>query len=443
MDVLIVDDDPALGPALADYLREEGYATRIVRTLADARSAVVNRHPDVLLIDLFLPDGNGLELLNELGRAKIQVVVITGQPSLDTAIEGLRAHVADYLIKPVDPARLKACLMTLGGIVSTDAEADLALLENPQALQGRSSAMRKVLELIDKVAPTEATVLLQGESGTGKEVAAQEIHRRSLRAKGPFLALNCGAVPENLIANELFGHERGGFTGANKLHKGYFERATGGTLFLDEITEMPLELQVNLLRVLETGKLTRLGGDKEVEVDVRVLAATNRDPSMAIQEGHLREDLYYRLCVFPVHMPPLCERGGDVLLLARYFLAQHNRSAGTRKGLTDAAQEHIVQYSWPGNVRELKNAIQRAFILAGDGDVDHDQLDLGLTQADTMELKPPVGLSLINAERDLVYATLERFDGDKKLAAKSLGISLKTLYNKLRRYGDPDMLKDG
>jgi transcriptional regulator with PAS, ATPase and Fis domain len=288
------------------------------------------------------------------------------------------------------------------------------------------------------VAPNDATVLLQGESGTGKDLAAVSIHDLSNRAEKPFLALNCGAVPESLIGNELFGHERGGYTGATRQHKGYFERANGGTLFLDEITEMPLDLQVNLLRVLETGKLTRLGGDREVSVDVRLVAATNRDPKEAVNNGKLREDLYYRLMVFPITLPPLRERPGDVALLAQRLLAELNEQYGTSKRLTPAALEFLTSYAWPGNVRELKNSMQRAHILA-ENEIEAHQFaqlsDLRHNEGeDAQAVALTTGVSLEEAERKLIFATLDRLRGNKRLAAKTLGVSLKTLYNKLKRY---------
>jgi len=304
-------------------------------------------------------------------------------------------------------------------------------------LVGAAEAMQAVYDLIDRVAATDATVLLIGESGTGKELAAHTIHQLSKRKREPFLPLNCGAVAANLIESELFGHERGSFTGASRQHRGVFERAHAGTLFLDEITEMPFELQVKLLRVLETGTLMRVGGDKPVPVNVRVLAATNKDPEKAVEEGKFREDLYYRLQVFPIRLPPLRQRPGDVKLLAQYFLAELNREEGTEKELTDDAIDRLEAWHWPGNVRELKNAVRRAFILADD-ELDPSSFPIDAAPQTAAAAGPhvrvKVGASIAEMEKRLILATLNETSGDKKKAAETLGISLKTLYNRLNSY---------
>ncbi|MBA2491049.1 MAG: sigma-54-dependent Fis family transcriptional regulator, partial [Gammaproteobacteria bacterium] len=363
-DVLIVDDDSAFGPELANYVRQEGYSARTAATLHDARTVLAEGLPELLLIDLQLPDGSGLDLIRELPNGGgTQVVVLTGYPSVDSAVEGLRANIADYMTKPIDMQLFHDCLTRVCGVPRIQPP----LQEERRrfrAFVGNSKAMRRVYLMIGKVAQTDATVLVQGESGTGKELVAQAIHTLSARSHAPFLALNCGAVPQELIGNELFGHERGGYTGASRQHKGYFERAQGGTLLLDEITEMPLELQVNLLRVLETGKLTRIGGDKEIDIDVRLVAATNRDARRAVADGRLREDLFYRLQVFPIHMPPLRERLDDIPLLVEHFLGRLNAKAQSNKRMTDGALACMARHAWPGNVRELKNMLHRIFILS-------------------------------------------------------------------------------
>jgi DNA-binding NtrC family response regulator len=301
---------------------------------------------------------------------------------------------------------------------------------------GAAPSMQKLYNHIGRVAPTEATVLLLGESGTGKELAAQTIHDLSLRQKHPFLPVNCGAISPQLIESEIFGHEKGSFTGADRQHKGYFERANGGTLFLDEITEMPVELQVKLLRVLETGTFMRIGSNQEIETDVRVVAASNRDPEAAVAEGKLRLDLYHRLNVFPLRIPPLRERGADVELLAQHFLEELNAAHGTSKLLTPDGLACLGNYHWPGNVRELRNYIQRAFILS-DHTIDAAALAPVLTSQSPvgLTLAIPVGTSLADVDRKLIYATLELCGGVKKRAADILGISLKTLYNRLEEYG--------
>jgi len=304
-------------------------------------------------------------------------------------------------------------------------------------LHGNSEAMRKVYRLISKVAPTEATVLLVGESGCGKELVATTIHELSARRNGPFLAVNCGAIPATLIEAELFGYEKGAFTGAAKLHKGFFERAAGGTLFLDEITEMAPEMQVRLLRVLESGVFARVGGETEVRADVRVITATNREPIAAVHEGRLREDLMYRLAVFPIELPPLRLRGDDIELLSRHFVAELCSESGLQKRLSDAALETLRRHSWPGNVRELRNVLQRAFILADDV-VEIDPAELNASQRkaqpSSRRLQFDIGIPLAEIERQTIFATLEHFRGNKRRCAEVLGVSLKTLYNRLSEY---------
>jgi DNA-binding NtrC family response regulator len=300
-------------------------------------------------------------------------------------------------------------------------------------LYGSSTAMQDVYRKIDKVAPTEATVFVTGESGGGKELVARTIHERSNRSRGPFVAINCGAIPSNLIEAELFGHEKGAFTGASRNHRGCFERAENGTLLLDEITEMSLDMQVRLLRVLETGRFMRVGGDSEMRANVRIIAATNRDPHEALREGKLREDLLYRLAVFPLALPPLRERDGDAELLAEHFLQQLNAEAGTDKQFSRAALVTIRTHQWPGNIRELKNAVHRAFIMA-DEDVELDLAGLACPPIEGECLRVPIGTPLAEMERQAIFATLDHCAGNKRRAAEILGVSLKTLYNRLAAY---------
>jgi DNA-binding NtrC family response regulator len=295
--------------------------------------------------------------------------------------------------------------------------------------------MQPVYDLVGKVAPTDAAVFVLGETGTGKELVAQTLHDMSKRAKHAFLPINCGAVSPTLIESELFGHEKGSFTGADKSHRGHFERAHEGTLFLDEITEMPVDLQVKLLRVLETGRVLRVGANEPVQVDVRVIAASNRPPEQAVADGKLREDLYYRLNVFPIALPPLRAREDDVVLLAEHFLAEMNKTTPeTPKAFTKAAHDRLRAHGWPGNVRELRNVVQRAFILA-EHDIGVDALPLGIVEERLgTSLQIRVGTPIDEAERRLILATLEHCAGDKKKASELLKISLKTLYNRLNVY---------
>lgn len=297
--------------------------------------------------------------------------------------------------------------------------------------------MLKLYEQIDKVAPTLLTVLIMGESGTGKELIAKTVHEKSSRRDAPFIPVNCGAIPAQLIEGELFGHEKGSFTGAYQQHIGYFEYAVGGTLFLDEITEMAPDMQIKLLRVLETGSFHRVGGSEQIDTDVRVIAATNQDPQLAVKEGNLREDLLYRLAVFPLHIPPLRERHADIELLAQRFLQQFNAAEKTDKFFSRHALETLRQQPWPGNVRELKNTVHRAFILADtEIEVAHsapvNNRKHVVRRDDCLDLK--VGIPLLDAQREIILATLSHFHGDKRQAASTLGISLKTLYNRLDTY---------
>jgi DNA-binding NtrC family response regulator len=307
-------------------------------------------------------------------------------------------------------------------------------------LLGDSPAMQEVFRLIDKVGPTEASVLLTGDSGSGKELAARSIHARSARRDGPFVAINTGAIPAGLIEAELFGYEKGSFTGAVRAHAGVFERAHGGTLLLDEITEMPLDMQTRLLRVLETRKFYRVGASAELQCDIRVIAATNRCPLQAVKNGQLREDLLYRLAVFPIQMPPLRARGNDVELIAEHFLADLNARGGTQKRLSALARMTLRQHAWPGNVRELKNCVERAYIL-GDATLElapllHSGPAIQATEpADERDrLQIRVGSRIHDMERSLIEATLDYFQGNKRRAASALGCSLKTLYNNLNGY---------
>jgi two-component system response regulator AtoC len=443
--VLIVDDDAETRAALGTLTAGEGFTVAAAGDLREARIQLTRQQPDVLLIDLNLPDGNGLELIPEVDRrAATEIILITGNASVETAVGALRVGASDYLVKPVNVARLRAILSRVPRPADLKAQigslrGELRKLGRFGHMLGNSPVMHTLYDQILRVAPTEATVLLIGESGTGKELAAQTLHELSRRRARPFIAINCGAISPNLIESEMFGHERGSFTGADRQHKGYFERADGGTLFLDEITEMPIELQVKLLRVLETGRFMRVGTNRELEADVRVLAATNRDPEAAVREGTLRADLYHRLNVFPLEMPPLRDRQGDVALLAQHFLAELNREHNTQKALPPATLQQLAAHPWPGNVRELRNWVQRAFILAEsslDSTVSAPAAAAPTTSASSgPTVAIPVGTSLAEADKQLILATLEQCRGVKTQSAELLGISVKTLYNRLGEYG--------
>src|SRR5690349_4577343 len=315
-----------------------------------------------------------------------------------------------------------------------------ASLQRFGLLYGTSEPMKSLYQMIEKVAPTDATVLVVGESGSGKELVARTIHEKSQRAKEPFVAVNCGAIPANLIEAELFGYEKGAFTGAARTHRGYFERASGGTLFLDEITEMAPEMQVRLLRVLESGRFYRVGGDHELRADVRIIAATNRQPWLAVRNNNLREDLLYRLAIFPIMLPPLRDRGSDIELLARHFVDELNDELGAEKYLSAASFALLHAHPWPGNVRELKNCVRRAYILAQD-EIELECMDLvraSPSDCSATCLQFNVGTPLAEMEKQTIFATLEYCRGNKKRAAEILGVSLKTLYNRLTEYNATD-----
>ncbi len=457
---LIVEDDVNSAQMLATLIKGEGFSAAIATSLKDARQQLAFRTPNVVLLDLMLPDGSGMELFEDRAEfGNVEIILITGHATVDTSIQAMRLGAADYLIKPIDVAVLKGALSRVGQPLESKAE--IAALQKASAsegrfgrLLGRTPIMRNVYAQIGRVAPTAVTVMVTGESGTGKEVVAQTIHDLSRRRKEPFLAVNCGAVSANLIESEMFGHEKGSFTGANRQHKGYFERAHGGTLFLDEITEMPSELQVKLLRVLETGTFLRVGSDESIVTDVRIIAATNRVPREAVAAGKLREDLFYRLNVFQIHVPPLRDRLSDIELLAPHFLKALNEREKTDRVFDPRAIARLQDYDWPGNVRELRNVVQRAYIMSEGATIGPEAMpfDSLTPRAERAAPSAPanggtitinLGSSVADVERQLILATLSYVGGQKDRAAEVLGISAKTLYNRLREYGASSDRDDG
>jgi len=443
---LVVEDDVAFRTSLAALVRIEGFDVREAASLADARTALDEREPDLVMLDLELPDGRGLDLkLSDAIRPETPFVVVTGDASAQAARLALREGAADYLTKPLQPGQLKAVLhATLANRKLRDEVQGLrgALRDAGRfgPLVGRSASMQRVYDLVTRVSATAAPVLVTGESGTGKELIAATIHEMSPRKSGAFVAVNCGAIPETLIESKLFGHEKGSFTGADARHEGVFERADGGTLFLDEIGEMPMELQVRLLRVLETGAFTRVGGTVEIHTDVRLVAATNRDPRESIRDGRLREDLFHRLNVFPIHLPPLRKREGDVAILALHFLDVLNRAESQHKRFSSRALSRLAGAEWSGNVRELKNVIQRAWILTTEDvirpeNVRVDSVGYDANVGDDGErVEVVVGSSLADAEKRIILATLAQCEGNKRKTARVLGVSAKTLYKRLAEY---------
>jgi DNA-binding NtrC family response regulator len=369
--VLIVEDDLATRKGLEESVKDLGGETRSVGTVKEASRALEEFDPRLLVVDIHLPDGDGIDILRAARETDPdrEGIVITGQGSIDNAIEALRAGAVDYLLKPLRPAQLEVVFNRLADRRRLESEVETLRAELQETgrlgdLVGRSPIMTAIFDVIRRVAKSNAPVLITGASGTGKEVAARTIHRLSRRAAKPFVAFNCGAISPTLIESELFGHERGSFTGADKRRVGYFEEAAGGTLFLDEITEMGSELQVKLLRVLEDRTLRRVGGSQEIKVDVRLISATNRDPHDAIKKKMLREDLFYRLNVFPIALPTLAERRDDIPLLAEHFrkVIEEQERAGVA-GWDSKALELLQLYAWPGNVRELRNIVHRAYVM--------------------------------------------------------------------------------
>jgi DNA-binding NtrC family response regulator len=430
--LLIVDEDTVCSHLLREVAREEGLSSVAVTSLRQAVIQLALQRPDIIFTAQHLSDGCGLSLLEARGSpGEMTVILMMAEPAVDAVIDAWRLGATDYLTKPLDLNRVRRWLRER--LVSLPDSGESA---GSVRLLGSSVAMQTLSEHISRVAPTEASVLLLGESGTGKELVAQTIHAQSARHRQPFLPVNCGAISPQLIESEIFGHEKGSFTGADRQHKGYFERACGGTLFLDEVIEMPVDLQVKLLRVLETGSFMRIGSNQEIRTDVRIVAATNRDPENAIASGQLRLDLFHRLNVFPLRIPPLRERGQDIAQLARHFLSGLNSAHGTNKTLSDQVLEVLCAHPWPGNVRELRNFIHRAYILS-DQVIDAQTLEPAPASCSTsmLTLEIPVGTSLADVDRRLIFATMELCGGVKKRAADLLGISLKTLYNRLEEYG--------
>jgi DNA-binding NtrC family response regulator len=445
--ILIVDDDAGIRASLSVLLQSWGFEAFQAADASEATRMVERQDPDIVITDLVMPETSGLDLLKQLktGDPNRPVLLITAEGSIDTAVEAMKRGARDFLTKPLtDLAKLKTLL--------DDAERELEMRRKTKRLSARveeegvmgdfvgaSKAIREVFQIVESVAQRDVSVMITGESGTGKEVVARTIHRMSRRENKPFVAINAAAIPESLIESELFGHERGAFTGAVATRQGVFEQANGGTLLIDEVAEMPMALQPKLLRVLADGRVRRLGGSYEFEFDVRVLAATNRDPMRAIEEGKLREDLYYRLNVVPIGLPPLRARVDDIPLLVQRFVNEFNGKHRLQiEGATDEAMAMLRGYPWPGNVRELRNVIERSVVLAkGDWIEDKDLPPYVRDPALRPEkLVFSVGETTVaDAERELILKTLEKAGNNKAEAARQLGVDVKTIYNKLKSYG--------
>src|SRR2546428_4254228 len=420
---LIVDDEPDSAETLVALVATEHFTVATAGSLRDARRQMALQEPDIVLLDLVLPDGNGMQLFEDAkALPNTEVVLITGHASLETSIQALRLGAADYLVKPLNMKQLHGVLSRVTKPSALKAEVAHLTEELERdghfgPLWGRAPAMRRVYEQIVGVSATAVTVFITGESGSGKEVVARAVHDLSRRRAQPFLAVNCGAISPHLIEGEIFGHEKGSFTGADRQHQGFFERASGGTLFLDEITEMPLDLQVKLLRVLETGTYMRVGSTQLPETDVRMIAATNQNPHKAVAAGKLRVDLMYRLNVFPIQLPPLRERAEDVPLIAEYFLGDISRREGRVKHFAPEALQRLAAYRWPGNVRELRNIVHRGYVMAPGDTIVDECLPAGAVGDAPVASTPVaggapvlsirVGTPLAEVERQVTLATLE------------------------------------
>ena len=430
---------------LVDYLGMQGYTALGVRSIQQGEEALKTDSFDLVIADLRLEDGSGLDLLKQLRQLAPRTygILMTGYATMETAVEAIRIGLFDYMIKPIVPAQLDLVLQRLESMKQLQSENSYLRQqqqtdgEGSGVQWGRSELMQNILEMVKKVAQTHATVLIQGESGTGKEVVAHAIVQHSLRAQMPFIKVNCAAVPETLLESEFFGHEKGAFTGAVQRREGRFETANGGTLLLDEIAEIPLSLQVKLLRVLQEREFERVGGNKTIRVDVRLIASTNRDLQEEVRQGRFREDLFYRLNVVPINLPPLRLRGDDLVDLVEFYVTHFARKHGkVIKGVTPLAMERLRAYRWPGNVRELQNTLERAVIMAAqDGPVEVPELGLEEKSARFTALNVSDSLPTVDEmERRLIGSMLLQTGHNKTRAAEKLGISLRTLRNKLREY---------
>jgi DNA-binding NtrC family response regulator len=448
--VLIVEDEENERTGLAELIASWGYRTETAQDGVEGLEKVSSWSPSIVVTDLKMPRMDGLGLLQEISAQpeEIAVVLLTAQGSVEVAVSAMKNGAYDFIEKPVNPARLRNVLLNAARQRGTERELEVTRRKLRDAgvlgsLVGISKKMQEIFRLIEMVAPSTASVLITGESGTGKEIVARTIHDLSPRKGKPFVAINCAAIPESLIESEIFGHEKGAFTGALERRTGCFELAEGGTLLLDEIGEMPVATQAKLLRVLEDRKLRRLGSKFETAIDVRVLAATNKVPEDAVASGQLRNDLYYRLNVFNIHMPPLRDHKEDLTDLVQYLLQDMNNKHGrTVSGINDDVAKAFQNHAWPGNVRELRNTLERAVIVCESRLVETKHLPPGfgavIPRAPVQEanaIRLGVGTTVEEAERLLILKTLESTNNNKTRAAEILGISLKTLHNKLKEYG--------
>ncbi len=435
--ILVVDDEKIVRESLRDWLVNVGYNVEVAESGEAALGILRRKNIKIMLADLVMPGIDGIELMKEARRMvpALITVIITAYGSIQTAISAIREGAYDYIEKPFCPEKVELLIKNL--VAHQDlVEENISLrrkIEDRYLFEGiiaKSRGMLRIFELIKTVAPTTATVLITGKTGTGKEIVARAIHHQSQRRRKPFLALSCASLPESLLESELFGHEKGSFTGAIERKKGKFEAADGGTLFLDEIGEINANTQIHLLRALEEKKITRVGGNEEIGVDVRVIAATNKDLRTLVKQGAFREDLYYRLKVVTVQLPPLQERKEDILPLAEHFLRKFSRSNNKAvKKFSPEVIEFMLNYSWPGNVRELENMIEHAVILS-----KNKEITMADFPQDLIHPAPAEGKTIEDVMRNHILSVLEETKGNISRAAKILGIQRMTLYNKLKKY---------
>ncbi|KPU27294.1 transcriptional regulator [Caloranaerobacter sp. TR13] len=442
--ILIADDEKNMIWALKRALSKEGYD---IITAENGRKAVevfIEKEPSLVLLDLKMPEMDGIEALRRIKEynSKIPVIILTAHGTTQTAVEAMKIGALDYISKPFDIDELKIVIKKALDYKNLNDEVNYLkekIKENTGTIIYKSSKMEAVLDIVHKVAPTDATVLILGESGTGKELIANAIHEYSKRKNGPFIKINCAALPESLLESELFGYEKGAFTGATSRKLGKFDRAQGGTIFLDEIGEISPAMQVKLLRVLQEKEFERVGGAQTIKIDTRIIAATNRDLRKMVEENKFREDLYYRLNVIPLYIPPLRDRKEDIPVLIDYFIEKYSRQMGKRKmRISKKVLDKFIQYDWKGNIRELQNVIERCVILSSGEEIEEnilpDEIKRRENFADTYFSLPDEGISLEEVERSLILQALEKTNFNQTKAAKLLGITRHTLLYRMEKY---------
>jgi two-component system response regulator AtoC len=440
--VLVVDDDKYVNDYITETVTRAGFETAAVYSGEEALAKLRARSFDIVLSDLKMPEMDGITLLEHIKRLapETAVVIMTAYGTVEKAVSAIKKGAYDFLLKPVTPDTVEHVLLRITEMMTLKTENQLLrkdLEHKFQNMIGKSKIMKEIFDLVQSVAVARSTVMITGDSGSGKEMVARAIHYCSNRAEGPFVKLNCAALPETLVESELFGYEKGAFTDAKKTHRGRFELAHGGTLLLDEISEMPLNLQSKLLRVIQEREFERVGSSQTIAVDVRVLATSNRNLKEYIAEGRFREDLYYRLNVIPIHLPSLRERKEDIPLLIDHFIKKYEaENAKTIRGISQHALRMLIKYNWPGNVRELENMIERAVVTTrSDALTENDfPVEIAVGEVDLGDVGLRVPMKLEDGSKYLILKTLEKFNGNKTKAAEALGVSARTIRNKLQEY---------